>query len=133
MRRRAIVTLFERLKRWAKALKRDIIALWIAARDPRTPLIAKLTAGLIAAYALSPIDLIPDFIPVLGYLDELLLLPLAIALVIRLVPAELMPEFRAEAARRLERPVSWTAAILIIALWLTAILAAAFLALSMGY
>ena len=65
-------------KQWAKAIKRDVVALWIAARDARTPLAAKVVAGAVAAYALSPIDLIPDFIPVLGYLDDLLIVPLGI-------------------------------------------------------
>ncbi|CAD7035730.1 hypothetical protein REJC140_03445 [Pseudorhizobium endolithicum] len=83
-----------RLKEWARRLKRDAIALWIAARDPRTPFAAKVVAGCIAAYALSPIDLIPDFIPILGYFDELLLLPAGIALAIRMIPDDLMAEFR---------------------------------------
>lgn len=110
--------LAERLRNWARALKRDAVALWLAARDPRTPLVAKLTAGAVAAYALSPIDLIPDFIPVLGYLDDLLIVPLGIALAIRLIPAPLMAEFRARAAERLDRPRSLLAAALVVALWL---------------
>jgi uncharacterized membrane protein YkvA (DUF1232 family) len=81
-------------KSWAREVKRDVVALYLAARDPRTPLIAKLVAAGVAAYALSPIDLIPDFIPVLGYLDELVILPLGILLVVRLIPPELMAEFR---------------------------------------
>ena len=84
----------ERLKAWAQALKRDVVALWLAARDPRTPLAAKLLAGAVAAYALSPIDLIPDFIPVLGYLDDLLLVPAGIWLAVRLIPAGLLEELR---------------------------------------
>ena len=64
-----------RLRSWARGLKRDVVALWLAARDGRTPLAAKLLAGAVAAYALSPIDLIPDFVPVLGYLDDLLIVP----------------------------------------------------------
>jgi uncharacterized membrane protein YkvA (DUF1232 family) len=74
------------VKQWARALKRDVLALWIAARDRRTPWYAKAAAGAVAAYALSPIDLIPDFVPVLGYLDDLVIVPLGIALAIRLVP-----------------------------------------------
>ena len=109
-----------RLKQWAAGLKRDVIALWIAARDPRTPLAAKLVAGAVAAYALSPIDLIPDFIPVIGYLDDLILVPLGIAWAVRLIPAPLMADFRAEAARRTARPRSLVAAILIASLWLIA-------------
>lgn len=107
-----------RAKGWAKSLKRDIVALWLAARDRRVPLYAKLVAGAVAAYALSPIDLIPDFIPVLGYLDDLLIVPLGILLAIRLVPGDLMAEFRAEAARRVERPVSRGGLAFILAIWL---------------
>lgn len=105
-------------KGWAKTLKRDVVALWLAARDRRVPLHAKLVAGAVAAYALSPIDLIPDFVPVLGYLDDLLIVPLGIMLAIRLVPEPLMTEFRAEAARRAERPTSRTGLAAILAIWL---------------
>ena len=106
-----------RLRRWAKAIKRDVVALSIAARDPRVPWPVKLAAAAIAAYALSPIDLIPDVIPILGYLDELIILPIAIVLVIRMIPSPLMAEFRAEAQRRSGRPVSRVAAAMIIGLW----------------
>ena len=82
-------TMLERAKQWARLIKRDVIALWIAARDPRVPWYAKALAMAVAAYALSPIDLIPDFIPVLGYLDDLVIVPLGILLVVRLVPAPL--------------------------------------------
>src|SRR3954468_9357874 len=92
-------------KSWARAAKRDAVALWLAARDRRVPWYAKVVAGVVAAYALSPIDLIPDFIPVVGYLDDLIVVPLGILLAIRLIPAPLMQEFRAEATRR-ERPTS---------------------------
>ena len=109
-----------RLRRWARAVKQDVVVLYIAARDPRVPWHVKLAATAIAAYALSPIDLIPDFIPVLGYLDELILLPIAIALVIRMIPGPLMAEFRAEAQRRSERPVSRMAAAVFIGLWIAA-------------
>jgi len=105
-------------KGWAKRLKRDVVALWLAARDRRVPLHAKLVAGAVAAYALSPIDLIPDFIPVLGYLDDLVIVPLGILLAIRLVPEPLMAEFRAEAVRRAERPVSRAGLAFILAVWL---------------
>lgn len=113
--------LLERAKQWARSLKRDVLALWLAARDPRTPWYAKAVAASIAAYALSPIDLIPDFIPVLGYLDDLLIVPLGIALAIRLIPADLMSEFRNEASQRHTRPRSLTAAAIIIAVWLLTI------------
>ncbi|MCB8839954.1 YkvA family protein [Aurantimonas sp. VKM B-3413] len=114
-----------RLKTWAKALKRDVVVLWIAARDGRTPWYAKAAAGAVAAYALSPIDLIPDFIPVLGYVDDLLLVPLGIALVVRLIPADLMAEFREEAVRRTGRPRSAAGAVVVIVLWLIAAAACA--------
>jgi uncharacterized membrane protein YkvA (DUF1232 family) len=89
-----------RAKQWARAIKRDVVALWIAAHDYRVPWYAKAAAGAVAAYALSPIDLIPDFVPVLGYLDDPLIVPLGIMLAIKLVPPDLMAEFRAEAATR---------------------------------
>lgn len=118
--------LLERAKQWAGNLKRDVLALWLAARDPRTPWYAKAAAASIAAYALSPIDLIPDFIPILGYLDDLLIVPLGIALAIRLIPANLMIEFRNEASQHDTRPRSLMAAAIIIAVWLLAIGTTAF-------
>lgn len=113
-----------RIKSWAKSLKRDVVALWIAARSPRTPMAAKMVAGAVAAYALSPIDLIPDFIPILGYLDDIVIVPLGIALAVRLIPAALMAEFRAEAVS-MARPVNKPMAILIVILWLVAFVIAA--------
>ena len=113
------------LKAWAQGLKREVLALWLVARDERTPLGAKLMAGAVAAYALSPIDLIPDFIPVLGLLDDLLLVPLGIWLALRLVPAELMAECRGKAALLADKPVSRRAAAVIILLWLAALAVAA--------
>src|SRR6476620_5413525 len=98
--------MLQRAKQWARTIKRDAIAVWIAARDPRVPWYAKLVAGAGAAYAFSPIDLIPDFIPVLGYLDDVIIVPAGILLTIRLIPAGLMDEFRAEAAQRMDRPTS---------------------------
>ena len=108
------------LKARAKDIRRDVVALWIAARDRRTPWYAKAAAAAVAAYALSPIDLVPDFIPVLGYLDDLIILPLGIVLAVRLIPADLMAEFRAEAARRERRPKSYAAAAVIVAGWVAA-------------
>lgn len=113
------MSLLTSAKAWAKALKRDVVALWIAARDPRTPWYAKVAAGAVAAYALSPIDLIPDFVPVLGYLDDLLIVPLGILLVVKLIPTSLMIEFRDEAARR-EKPVSGAGLAFIVAIWAVA-------------
>jgi len=82
------------LRIWARTIKGDVIAVRIAARDPRVPWYAKAVAGAVAAYALSPIDLIPDFIPVLGYVDDLVIVPVGIALTVRLIPGDLMMEFR---------------------------------------
>lgn len=107
-----------RLKSWAKDIRRDVIALFLAARDPRTPWYAKVLAGLVAAYSLSPIDLIPDFIPVLGYLDDLIMVPLGIWAVVRLIPVDLMHEFRAQAARMEARPKSRAGIAVIIAIWI---------------
>ena len=114
------MSVVDRVKAWARRLTRDVVALWIAARDPRTPRAAKLAAALVAAYALSPIDLIPDFVPVLGYLDDLILVPLGVALVLRMIPPELMAEFRGAAQAREERPKSRAAALAILAIWLAA-------------
>jgi uncharacterized membrane protein YkvA (DUF1232 family) len=114
-----VTSTLPRLKAWARSIKRDVVAVWLAARDPRVPWYVKALAAAVAAYALSPIDLIPDFIPVLGYLDDLVIVPLGILLVIRLIPAELMTEFRREAERQIERPKSRLAAAMIVALWLT--------------
>jgi uncharacterized membrane protein YkvA (DUF1232 family) len=95
-------------------------ALYLAARDPRVPWYAKAVVALVAGYALSPIDLIPDFIPVLGYLDDLLLLPLGIALAIRLIPADVWRDClaRADTLQTGREPRNWIAAALIIAVWL---------------
>lgn len=92
-------------------------AVWLAARDPRTPIRAKLVGLLIAAYALSPIDLIPDFIPVLGLLDEAVLIPAGVWLFERLVPGTIMVEHRAAAERASRRPRSYAGAVLVIAIW----------------
>ena len=119
----------DRLRAWSKALKRDVIALHIAARDPRTPWSARLLALGVAAYALSPIDLIPDFIPVLGLLDDLLLVPAGIWLVLRLIPPELMHEYRAKAETVAARPRSFAGAMAVVVLWLATIALACWLIL----
>ncbi|KJC56753.1 membrane protein [Bradyrhizobium sp. LTSPM299] len=106
------------LKEWARNLKRDSYALYLASRDPRVPWYAKALAVAIAAYALSPIDLIPDFIPVIGYLDDLILLPLGIWLAVSLVPPDVMAECRIRASVTLQRPASRAGMIAIILLWI---------------
>jgi uncharacterized membrane protein YkvA (DUF1232 family) len=83
-------TLLSRLKTWARGIKRDVVTVYFAARDPQAPWGARVLAGLVAAYALSPIDLIPDFIPVLGYLDDLLIVPLGLLWVMRLMPEDVL-------------------------------------------
>jgi uncharacterized membrane protein YkvA (DUF1232 family) len=112
--------MFERLKRWARSVKRDVVALYFAARDPRVPWYAKAVAVAVAAYALSPIDLIPDFIPVLGHLDELVILPLGIMLAVKLIPPDIMAEHRAAAFAAHGKPQSRAAAAVIIAIWVAA-------------
>jgi uncharacterized membrane protein YkvA (DUF1232 family) len=91
------ITITERLHGWARQIKRDVHALYLAAGDPRVPWYAKVAAIAVAAYALSPIDLIPDVIPVIGYLDDLVIVPLGILLAVKLVPEDLMEEFRTAA------------------------------------
>jgi uncharacterized membrane protein YkvA (DUF1232 family) len=106
-----------RLKIWARSLRREVHAIYLAAHDPRVPWYAKALAIAVAAYALSPIDLIPDFIPVLGQVDDLILVPLGIWATISLIPAEVLAEYRA-VARTTERPVSKVAAIAIVMSWI---------------
>lgn len=115
--------MFEKCRNWARSIKRDVSAIWIAARDPRVPWYAKAVAATVAAYALSPIDLVPDFIPVLGFLDDVLIVPAGILLTVHLIPDALMIEFRAEAVRREGRPTSRTAAAAIVVLWVSAMAA----------
>jgi uncharacterized membrane protein YkvA (DUF1232 family) len=113
----AVIT---KLKQRARGLKAETFALYLAARDPRTPWCAKLLVAGIVAYAFSPIDLIPDFVPVLGYLDDLILIPLAIALVIRLVPDSVLADCRAQAQETFKNwaPVSRLAGAVIVVIWL---------------
>jgi uncharacterized membrane protein YkvA (DUF1232 family) len=113
--------MLEKWKQWARIVKRDAHALFLAARDPRVPWYAKFLAIVVAAYALSPIDLIPDFIPVLGYVDDLIIVPAGIALVIRLIPADIMAQHREMAIAAQDRPVSRAAAATIILIWVVAI------------
>ena len=101
-------------------LKRDVVAIAFAIRDPRVPWYAKAVGACVVAYALSPIDLIPDFVPVLGYLDDLVLVPLGLLLVLRLIPADILAEHRVTAAAVVERPVSRTGAAVVIVVWVLA-------------
>ena len=117
--------MLERAKIWARNIRRDIIALYIAGRDPRTPWYAKAISIAVATYALSPIDLIPDFVPVLGYLDDLFIVPLGIVLAVRLIPADLMAEFRQAATERGRLPAHWAGAALIIGIWVVVAIALA--------
>jgi uncharacterized membrane protein YkvA (DUF1232 family) len=121
--------MWQRLKQWAKALRKDVLTLWFAGRHPGTPLAAKLLALGLAAYAFSPIDLIPDFIPVLGYLDEFVLLPIGIVICLKMIPDPVLAECRANADRwlaaRQAKPRSWIAAAVILLLWLGLALALA--------
>ena len=110
------------IKSWAGRLKRDAHAIYLASRDPRVPWYAKALALAVAGYALSPIDLIPDFIPVIGYLDELILLPLGIWLVVSLIPPEIMAEYRAKADAAGRRPISRGGMAAIILLWIASAL-----------
>jgi uncharacterized membrane protein YkvA (DUF1232 family) len=109
------------LRDWSRAIKRDTVAVYLAVRDPRVPWYAKVVGAAVAAYALSPIDLIPDFIPVLGYLDDAILVPLGLVLVRRLIPPDILAEHRAAAALVIDRPVSKTAAVAIILIWIGAL------------
>ncbi len=110
--------MLSRIKTWTRNLKRDGHAIYLASRDPRVPWYAKALAIGVAAYALSPIDLIPDFIPVIGYLDDLIIVPLGVWIVASLIPDEVMAECRAKADEIGQRPVSRAGMIAIIVLWI---------------
>jgi len=113
--------IWARLKGWAKTLRRDVAALWLAARDPRTPRLAKALAIALTAYALSPIDLIPDFIPVLGQLDDLIIVPLGILLIVRMIPPEVFADCRRRAERLDRLPASRAGMLTVIAIWAAAL------------
>jgi uncharacterized membrane protein YkvA (DUF1232 family) len=127
-----------RIERWkvrARRLKSEIHALWLACRDPRVPRRARLLAALVAAYALSPIDLIPDFIPVLGYLDDLILLPLGILLVVKMIPADVLADCRAraqEASLQKGTSAAVLGAAMVVVLWVVVAAAIFFVAERMG-
>ncbi len=113
--------ILKRLQYWAKTLKKQTMVLWFCYRHPETPWLPRWVAIFVVAYALSPIDLIPDFIPVLGYLDDLIILPLGIWLAIHLIPPRVLAECRTKAAkweqRHSKRPINRIAASVIILLW----------------
>jgi uncharacterized membrane protein YkvA (DUF1232 family) len=111
--------MLSRVKTWARSLRRDGHAIYLASRDPRVPWYAKILAVAVAAYALSPIDLIPDFIPVIGYLDDLIILPLGIWLVVSLIPGDVMVEYRAKASEAAQRPTSRAGMVVVILLWIS--------------
>ncbi len=108
-----------KLKIWAAALREQSLTVYFAARDPRTPMLVRVLALFIAAYALSPIDLIPDFIPVIGYLDDIVLIPLGVALVVRFTPQAVIDAARARAVQAAALPVSYFGAVVILLVWLT--------------
>lgn len=112
--------MLDSLKKRARRLKAELYALYLAYRDPRVPWYARVFAACVVAYAISPIDLIPDFIPVLGYLDDLILVPLGIMLTLQMIPPEVMAECRerAKETSRNGRPTNWIAAGVIIGIWL---------------
>jgi uncharacterized membrane protein YkvA (DUF1232 family) len=110
-------------KQRARQLKVETYALYLAYRDPRVPWVAKLFAAGVVGYAFSPLDLIPDFIPVLGYLDDLVIVPLGVALALKMIPGPVLDECRERAQEALsqDRPTNWAAAVAIVAIWLLAI------------
>ncbi len=110
--------MFKRVLHWAKVAKSELVAVYIASRDRRTPRIVKLIAISVVAYAFSPIDLIPDFIPVLGYLDDVLVVAAGVALVVKLTPEALMAEFRMKAQNNKMPAKNWITGTLFIALWI---------------
>jgi len=111
--------LLEKWKHWAKNLKVEVYAIYLAYKDPRVPMHARIFAACVVGYAFSPIDLIPDFIPVLGYLDDLLLIPLGVWLALKMIPAEVLKECRERAGELIQqgKPVNRKAAAVIIAIW----------------
>ncbi len=115
------MSLLASLKNKAGQLKKHTLTVYFVARDPRTPVLVRVLAVLTAAYALSPIDLIPDFIPVIGYLDDLFLIPLGLVLVIRLTPPEILESAGLQAQQAVSRPVNYPAAAFIVSLWLLVI------------
>ena len=113
------------LKSWEKALKRDVMTLWFALKHPLTPWYARAFAAVLTAYALSPIDLIPDFIPILGYLDDLIIVPVGVWLLLRLVPTQVLADSRTQAdewfLQGKQKPLSFFGLAIILAVWCFAV------------
>jgi uncharacterized membrane protein YkvA (DUF1232 family) len=113
--------MFQSIKSWARRVKQDAVMLWFARSHPRTPLLPKLLSIATAAYVLSPIDLIPDFIPVIGYLDDWIIVPIMIWVVVRLLPDEVITDSRAKAeawmAQQQQKPTSYAGALIVVLLW----------------
>ena len=120
---------FERLKRWARRLKAEVYALYLAYKDPRVPLYARVFAAVVVGYAFSPVDLIPDMIPVLGYLDDLVLVPLGVALAVRMIPAPVLAECRERAREVMAggKPINRIAAAVVVTVWIALAALAVFL------
>ena len=111
--------MLQKLRDWGTSLKRDVVAVWLASGDPRVPWYTRVMAIAVAGYAFSPIDLIPNFVPVLGYVDDAIVLPLGVLLMLRLIPREIMAEHRVSATRLADSPRSRTASVIIAAIWLS--------------
>jgi len=120
--------MFARVKRWAKNIRRDTYAVGLVARDPRVPWYTKALAIVVAGYAFSPLDLIPDFIPVIGFVDDVILVPLGIVLVIKLVPPEILQEHREHADRAMALPKNRIGAIVVVCIWVAVVGVSAWLA-----
>jgi len=118
------VNIIKTVKKWAKELKRNILALYFCYKDPEMPLLAKIVTALVVGYALSPIDLIPDFIPIIGYLDDLLIVPLGIKISIYMIPPELFERNKIKAGEALKGSTrkNWIAGMIVIGIWLLLIL-----------
>jgi uncharacterized membrane protein YkvA (DUF1232 family) len=116
-----------RARQWARIIQRDVHAIYLAARDPRVPWYARAIAFCVAGYAISPLDLIPDFIPVVGLVDDVIIVPLGIVVVLRLIPPEVLAEHRAAAAAAQSRPEARAGAIVVVLIWVAAVALAGWL------
>ena len=117
------IEMLEKIKARARALKNEAFAVYIAAKDPRTPWYARALIFFVVAHTFSPIDLIPDFIPIFGYLDDLVVTPLGLALAVRLIPAEVLEEARGKVAGSgLERSVGYVGAVVVVIMWIVVLI-----------